>query len=62
MIQCIFGGERQLPGLQLRETQLLNNQILTMFPVYWNSPAEFEPLWTMCTESIGQGCKRLRSK
>ena len=62
MIQCTFGGERELPGLTLRETQLLKNQILTMFPLYWNSPAEFEPLWTMCTESIGQGCKRLRSK
>ena len=60
MIQCTVSGEREHPGLPLHEMQLLKNQILTMFPVYWNTPAEFEPLWTKCTESIGQGCKRLR--
>jgi hypothetical protein len=46
MIQCTFSGERELPGLPLHEMQLLKNQILTMFPVYWNTPAEFEALWT----------------
>ena len=41
MIQCTFSGERELPGLPLHEMQLLKNQILTMFPVYWNTPVEF---------------------
>ena len=41
MIQCTFSGESELPGLPLHEMQLLKNEILTMFPVYWNTPAEF---------------------
>ena len=56
-----FSGERELPGLPLHEMQLLKNQILTMFPVYWNTPVEFEALWIKCAENIGQGCKRLHS-
>ena len=46
-----FSGERELPGLPLHEMQLLKNQILTMFPVYWNTPAEFEALWIKCAEN-----------
>ena len=60
MLKCTVADDRELPGLPEHEVQLLKNQILTLFPGYWNSPIEFEPLWTKCTESIGQGCKRLR--
>ena len=60
MLKCTVAGDRELPGLPEHEVQLLKNQILTLFPGYWNSPVEFEPLWTKCTESIVQGCKRLR--
>ena len=61
MAQCTVAGDRDLPGLPVNEVQLLKNQIFTLFPVYWNSPFEFEPVWTRCTESLGQACKRLRS-
>ena len=60
MLKCTVAGDRELPGLPEHEVQLLKNQILTLFPGYWNSPVEFEPLWIKCTKSIGQGCKRPR--
>ena len=60
MLKCTVAGDQELPGLLEHEVQLLKNQMLILFPGYWNSPVEFEPLWTECTESFGQGCKRFR--
>ena len=61
MAQCTVAGDRKLPALPVHELELLKNQVLTLFPAYWNSHHEFEPVWTKCTASIGQACKRLRT-
>ena len=61
MVRCTVVGDRELPALPQHELDLLKGQILTLFPAYWNSPYEFEPVWSKCTASIGQGCKRLRT-
>ena len=59
MVQCTVAGDRELPALPGHELELLKNQVLTLFPAYWNSLHEFEPVWTKCTAAIGQACKRL---
>ena len=41
MLKCTVAGDRELPGLPEHEVQLLKNQILILFPGYWNSPVEF---------------------
>ena len=61
MVQCTVASDRKLPALPVHELELLKNQVLTLFPAYWNCRHEFEPFWTKCTESIGQACKRIRS-
>jgi hypothetical protein len=62
LAQCTVSGERDYPGLPVEELMQLKHAVYMQFPQYWNSPQEFEPLWTKCKASIGQACKRLRSK
>ena len=61
LIQCMVSGERDYPGLPEEELMQLKHAVFMQFPQFWNSPQEFEPLWTKCKASIGQACKRLRS-
>ena len=61
LVQCTVSGERDYPGLPVEELIQLKHAVYMQFPQYWNSPQEFEPLWTKCKASIGQACKRLRS-
>lgn len=61
LIQCTVSGERDYPGLPVEELMQLKHAVYMQFPQYWNSPQEFEPLWTKCKAAIGQACKRLRS-
>ena len=50
------------PGLPITELMLLKDEIRKMLPQYWNAPQEIELLWSKCTDSISQACKRLRVK
>ena len=60
MSKCTVAGNRDLPGLPTNELESLKHTLFTLFPQYWQSPQEFEPLWKSCTEAVGQACKRLR--
>ena len=60
MARCTVAGSRELPALPATELNHLKSMLLTLLPQYWRSPHEFEPVWNLCTSSIGQGCNRLR--
>ena len=60
MARCTVAGSRDLPALPTNELHHLKHILLNLFPQYWRSPHEFEPVWNSCTNSIGQCCKRLR--
>ena len=60
MAKCTVQGARDFPGLPTAELGELKKTLFGLFPLYWQNPAEFEPLWATCIESIGQACKRLR--
>lgn len=60
MARCTFAGTRELPALPTTEKNHLKHLLLSLFPQYWRSPHEFEPVWNACINSIGQGCNRLR--
>lgn len=62
MKQCTVQGVRDFPGLPSSELGELKQTIFQLFPHYWSNPSEFESVWSTCIESIGQACKRLRSK
>jgi hypothetical protein len=62
LVQCTVSGKRDYQGLPVEEFMQLKHAVHMQFPQYWNSPQEFEPLWTKCKASIGQACKQLRSK
>ena len=62
MVQCTPHGYGDTPGLPLVELQQLKEEVRRHYPKYWNSPQEFELKWKACTESINQGCKRMRLK
>ncbi len=59
MKRCTIQGVREYPGLPSVE---LKQAIYNLFPQYWRNASEFESVWSTCTESVGQACKRLRSK
>ena len=61
LIQCMLSGEQDYPGLPVKELMQLKHAVFMQSPQFWNSPQEFEPLWTKCKVSIGQACKQLRS-
>ena len=60
--RCTVSGERAYPGLPVDKVNELKAAIFQQFPQYWTTKHEFEPLWKSCMESVGQACKRLRSK
>ena len=60
MARCTVQGARDFPGLPSTELGELKKLLFSLFPLYWQNPAEFEPLWATCLDSIGQACKRLR--
>ena len=62
MIQCTPQGGSDKPGLPHAELMQLKEEIRKTFPQYWNAPQEIEYLWVKCIGSIGQACKRVRSK
>ena len=59
---CTVMGYREQPGLPSQELNELKQALFEHFPQFWSSPVEFEPLWALCADSIGQTCKRLRQK
>ena len=61
MARCTFAGSRDLPALPTAEKQHLKHLLLSLFPQYWRTPHEFEPVWTVCINSIRQGFSRIRS-
>ena len=62
MVQCTAQGYGDKPGLPITELMLLKDEIRKTLPQYWNAPQEIELLWSKCTDSISQACKRLRGK
>lgn len=62
MKRCTVQGVREFPGLPSIELGQLKQTIFKLFPQYWRNPSEFENVWSTCVESVGQACKRLRSK
>ena len=62
MRRCTVQGAREFPGLPSAELGQLKQTIFKLFPQYWRNPSEFEGVWSTCVESVGQACKRLRSK
>lgn len=41
---------------------LLKEEVLRLYPNYWNSPHMFEEKWNKCSEQISQACSRIRAK
>ena len=62
MKRCTVMGERDLPGLPPTELMELKRILFKQFPHLWTSRHEFEPIWKVCVDSLGQACKRLRQK
>ena len=62
MMRCTPVGGRAFPGLPIAELQLLKQTMFNKFPQYWQTPYEFEGLWSECMASIGQACKHLRGQ
>ena len=61
MARCTFAGSRDLQDLPTSEKQHLKHLLLSLFPQYWRTPHEFEPVWTACINSIRQGFSHIRS-
>lgn len=62
MVKCTVAGTRDQPALPTAQLNELKAVIFKLCPRYWKSPPEFEGVWKVCMESIGQACKRLRHK
>ena len=62
LVKCTVMGERELPGLPAAELMELKRILFRQFPKLWGSRHEFEPLWKVCVDCLGQACKRLRLK
>ncbi len=62
LAKCTVMGERELPGLPRVELVEMKKLLFIQFPKYWQSKQQFEPLWKLCVDSVGQLCKRERSK
>lgn len=59
--KCTVMGYRDCPALPSKELNELKQVLFSLFPKYWNNLSEFESkIWNVCTNSIGQLCKRLR--
>lgn len=62
MRKCTPMGSRELPGLPRKELFQIKQALFDLFPSYWKNSEDFETIWATCIDSIGQACKRLRSK
>lgn len=62
MRKCTPMGSRELPGLPRKELFEVKQALFDLFPSYWKNSEDFESVWAACIDSIGQACKRLRSK
>ena len=62
MARCTVAGEHDLPGHPIEELQHLKHTIFMLFHGMWDSPQEFEPMWKLCLDTIGQACKRYKTK
>lgn len=60
LAQCTPGGSRELPALPCVELNLLKEKMWEQFSQYWSNPVEFETVWSVCFNAVGQACKRLR--
>lgn len=61
--KCTVMGLRGYPALPTKELNELKQTIFSIFPKYWSNVAEFEvKIWNLCSNSIGQLCKRLRAE
>lgn len=60
MKQCTVAGTREYPGLPFDKLQELKQIVFELFPQYWKTPFEFEDVWKVCFDALGQACKRLR--
>jgi len=62
LAKCTPFGNREQPALPTNELNRLKEELFQLFPQYLPNPAEFESLWRVCTEAVGQVCKRLRAQ
>ena len=60
MKRCTVAGTREYPDLPFDKLQELKQIVFEQFPQYWKTPFEFEDVWKICFEALGQACKRLR--
>lgn len=60
LAKCTPGGSRELPSLPNDELNLLKEEMFEQFSQYWSNPVEFEAVWSICFNAVGQACKRLR--
>ena len=59
LLRCTVNGFREHPALPIAELNELKQMMLMQFPKYWNSVQEFESLWLICSDAIGQAAKGL---
>ena len=62
LLRCTVNGFREHPALPIAELIELKQMMLMQFPKYWNSVQEFESLWLICSDAIGQAAKGLRTR
>ena len=60
--QCTVSGCREQPALPIKEVNDLKQKLFSLFPQFWANPLNFEATWGLCTEAVGQACKRLRNQ
>ena len=49
-------GCREYAALPADGLSALKATLLQQFPVFWASPVEFEAVWALCVDAIGQAC------
>lgn len=62
LAKCTVYGARDKPALPSAELAQLKQAMFNLFPQFWQSPIQFEPVWNACVISINQCNKGLRSK
>lgn len=58
--RCTVAGQGPLPALPQHELGCLKQRLFELYPVFWDSPVDFEEIWKECATAIGQAAKRLR--
>ena len=51
---CAPMESREYPALPFRDLLKPKDIMLQRFPVFWNNPTDFEPVWKKCVEAIQQ--------